>query len=281
MRTRALCAIGFSLFFLGQGCAKEGPPKPAVSPAGGSSGEAQPQVISTFNLVGHTPTGRKKWEIQGETADLTAELVTLSPVTATNFGKVDVVLVANRGWFHRESRDIELEGDVIATTSDGARLTTDTFQWNGQRETGVTRDWVTVTRPGMTILGKGGITFPRIKRVRLEREVTVTLQGEKEKTFITCDGPMQVDYGSKKARFWRNVRVRDAQGFLRSDRMDVRFHPSRNEVTQVRCWGHVEIYDRQKQRSAFSDRAQSWRDIGRTLLFGHPKLAMVSTDDQR
>lgn len=287
MRNWTWAAAGLSFFLLGVGgCAKEVSPKPPASPQ--VSEGPQPQVISTFTLVGHTPTGRKKWEVQGQTANLMGDVVDLSPVLAKSFGQVEVTLTAKRGWFHRNSRDIDLEGDVVAVTSDGARLVTDTFRWKGDRETGRTHDWVTVTRPGMTVFGKGGVTFPRMKRVHLEKEVTVTLQQQgKEglpaaaqagKTIVTCDGSMEVDYGRNKARFWRNVHVLDAKGLLRSDRMDVRFDRSSNQLLEVHCWGHVEMNDPQGKKSAVSDRAHSWRTIGRTLLFGHPKLAMVTEE---
>jgi LPS export ABC transporter protein LptC len=277
MRNWTLGTIAFSLFLLG-GCAKETKPQ-AISPQ--ASEGPQPQVISTFTLVGNTPTGRKKWEVQGQTANLIGDVVDLSPVEAKSFGQVEVILTAKRGWFHRNNRNIELEGDVVALTSDGARLVTDTFQWKGDRQTGRTEDWVTVTRPGMTVFGKGGVTFPKMKRVHLAQEVTVTLwqEGKEGKTLITCDGPMEVDYGRNKARFWRNVHVRDAKGTLRSDRMDVRFNRSKSQLLEVHCWGHVEIADDEGKKNAFSDRAHSWRTIGKTLLFGHPKLAMVSESE--
>ncbi len=269
-----ILTFGVSLLFVtgaavwGCGCGKavREVAKTAEAPAASDS-------ISTFTLVGHTETGRKKWEVQGETADLLGETVHLSPVRAVSFGQVDVRLTAKKGQFHKISQDVHLEKDVVVTTSDGARLTTDTLDWVAEREMGKTPDWVTVTRPGMTVVGKAGIGYPKLKRVRLEREVTVTIQGQTGLTRVTCDGPMEVDYGRRKARFWRNVRVEDDKGHILSDRLDVVLDPEVNQIAKATFWGHVRIH--RKDQLATANRANYWKDTGRMRLIGHPKLAML------
>ena len=268
--------IGCVMVLLASGCGKSSP----QGPGGQSASTSGPQgdSISAFTLVGHADDGRKKWEIQGQTANLLGETVHLSPVSATSFGNVNVHLTAERGQFHREAQDIHLEKDVIATTSDGARLTTDSFDWMAKLETGRTADWVTVTRPGMTVVGKGGIGYPKLKRLRLERQVTVTLKGEKGTTLVTCDGPMEVDYGRRRARFWRNVLVRDAKGFIRSDRMDVALEQETNRMEKATCWGHVEIHH--EAQVAFCNRANYWQSPGRTRLLGHPKIVMLPENER-
>ena len=236
-------------------------------------------VISTFTLVGHSETGRKKWEIQGRTADLMAGTVFLSPVSATNFGNVDTHLTAKTGKFDRGTQDIHLEEDVVVTTSDGARLTTDSFDWMAQREMGSTQDWVTVTRPGMVVYGRGGVGFPNLKRFRLKEQVTVTLQGKDGKTVVTCDGPMEVDYGRSKARFWRNVKVRDTKGLIQSDRMDVLLDSQTKQMREATFWGHVEITH--ETQIARANRAKYWQPNGHTLLVGHPRVMMLASDSNR
>lgn len=274
-RKYGLMVVGFSLLVFLSGCTNRGKAKPEVLVTSPAHPEAQ--AVSKFTLVGHTETGRKKWEIEGETANLVVDVIYLSPVTARNYGKVDLLLTAERGNFHKVSQDVHLKGDVVATTSDGARLTTDTLNWRASQETGTTPDWVTVTRPGMTVLGKGGVGYPKLKRVRLEKDVTVTLKGkEGATTVITCDGPMEVDYGRRKARFFRNVLVQDAKGIIRSDRMDVTLDPKQSQIKTATCWGHVEIHQEKKQ--AFCRRAKYWQAPGRTVLMGHPKLAMLSEE---
>ncbi len=238
------------------------------------NGDSAKDVISTFRLVGHTETGRKKWEVQGDTADLMAETVQLSPVAAKSFGEVDVFLTAQQGQYQKKTQDVHLERNVVITTSDGARLTTNTLDWAAQRETSTTPDWVTVTRSGMKVVGRGGVGFPKLKRVRLERQITVTLQGAQGgETVVTCEGPMEVDYGHRKARFWRNVQVRDAKGSIRSDRMDVVLNPTTNQMDQASFWGHVEVHH--QDQIAYANRANYWQTPGRTRLTGHTRTVML------
>lgn len=248
---------------------------PTGSPAVPGTGNGA-DVISTFTLVGHTETGRRKWEVQGETADLTAEQVDLSPVTAKSFGKVDVHLTARKGQLDRSSENVHLQEDVVVTTSDGSRMTTDSLDWVQQTETGTTPDRVVVTRPGMTVTGTGGVGHPKLKRVRLQKQITVTLEDTKGRTVITCDGPLEVDYGRNKARFWKNVRVEDAQGVILADRLDVTLAPKTNQLEKAIFWGHVEIH--QEGKVAYANRANYWQDVGRIQLVGHPKLVMAAVE---
>ncbi|MBI3311987.1 MAG: LPS export ABC transporter periplasmic protein LptC [Candidatus Omnitrophica bacterium] len=242
---------------------------PATGGVPGSPGDA----VSTFTLVGHTETGRRKWEIQGDTADLMAERVELSPVRAVSFGQVEIRLSAQTGEYDKSARIVHLEGDVVVTTSDGAELTTHHLDWAQDRETGTTSDPVRVTRPGMIVTGTGGLGRPKIKQVRLQREITVILQDAKGKTVITCDGPLEVDYGRHKARFWKNVLVRDAQGWIRSDRMDAALDPKTNQMAKAVFWGHVRI-DHGGETAA-ANRAEYWQPLHRMQLMGHPKLVML------
>ncbi len=253
------------------GCAEKESPLP---PTGGPV--AVNDAVSVFTLVGHTETGRKKWEIQGETADLLGESVQLSPVTANNFGKTDVHLTARQGRYHKTTQDIYLKKNVVVTTSDGIRLTTDSLKWIARQEFGRTLDPVRVTQSGMTVTGLGGAAFPKLKRVRVERKVSVALEGKEGLTLVTCDGPMEVDYAKRKARFWRNVWVRDSKGFIRSDRMDVVLDSKENRIQEARFWGHVQIH-RENQR-ATAQRANYWGDPERTRLMGHTRMVVMAQE---
>ena len=267
---RASASLLFLIAISGLGCGKVTPAPPKAV----SSNDA----ISTFTLIGHTDTGRKKWEVQGETADLLGDIVQLSPVSAKSFGEVDVHLTAKEGRYRKSNQDIYLRKDVVVTTSDGMRLTTESLKWMAQQGRASTTDWVRVTRPGMTVVGVGGVGFPKPKRVRVERKVTVAFEGKVGATVITCDGPMEVDYKQRKARFWRNVWVQDPKGFIRSDRMDVVLEPKENQIQEARFWGHVYVH-RENQR-AYAQRANYWGSPERTRLMGHTRLVMLPQEQE-
>lgn len=263
---------GVCFLFLA-GCSRQDLPATGQGPGAPGFFSPRGDAISTFTLVGHNEAGRRKWEVRGETADLMADVVELSPVRATSFGQVQLNLSAAKGRFNKSTRDIHLEGDVVAVTSDGAKLTTQSMDWVQEREEGRSEDWVRVSRPGMTATGLGGVGYPKLKRVRLERKVTVRLQDAKGRTRITCDGPMEVDYARHKARFWRNVWVRDGKGVIRADRMDVSLHPKTNQIEKATFWGHVRI--RQGKQRAFANRVNYWQPLGHIQLVGHPKLVLM------
>ena len=271
MKAACIALPAFLLLFLG-GCGRDSsaPKEKPVQRADLPKADA----ISTFTLVGHSESGRKKWKIEGETADLLSDRVDLSPVVATSFGEIEVHLTSEKGQFHKMTEDVHLEGNVVVTTSDEGRLTTETLDWTAKEETATTPDWVTVTRPGIKAVGLGGIGFPSLKKVRLEEQVTVTLEGENGKTVVTCDGPMEVDYGKHLVRFWENVRVEDAKGVVESDRLDVNLNQLTNQIEKATFWGNVKI--QQDGQIAYAKRANYWQAEGRMRLSGNPRIVMVS-----
>lgn len=233
-------------------------------------------VISTVTLTGHGEQGRKKWEVRGDTADLAADVVELSPVAATSYGRTQVDLTADHGKLVRETQDVELDGHVVIITSDGTRLVTESLDWMADSEQISTEAPITITREGMVVIGVGGSGYPNRNRMRLEREVQVTLSGEKGPTVVTCDGPMEVDTERMKIRFWNNVLVKEAKGMIRSDRLDVDIHPETHEMEHATFWGHVRI-DRGEQ-TAYAHRAHYWQREGRMALVGHPKVETAAEE---
>ena len=270
-RQAALGAACF-LFLSVAGCSKISPKRAATASQAASSKDA----ISIFTLEGHDDSGRRKWQVRGQSADILSEMVHLSPVAATSYGQTQVDLKAQKGDYQKASQDIYLKKQVVVTSSDGMRLTTDSLRWLAKQETAITPDWVTVTQAGMKITGRGAKAFPNRKFIRLERRVKLILDGERGRTVITCDGPMEVDYGRRKARFWRSVVVRDAKGMIQADRMDVTLTPA-NQVEKAAFWGHVKI--NHGPQSAFANRANYWQPQGRTSLIGHPKLVMLPKEE--
>ncbi len=265
---QAAFGVACFLFLSAVGCSKVSPKRAATA-----SQASQGDAISIFTLEGHDEAGRRTWQVRGQSADILSETVHLSPVAATSYGQVQVDLKADNGDYEKKNQNIYLKKHVVVTSSDGMKLTTKSLRWFAERETGTTPDWVTVTRAGVRVTGRGAKGFPKRKFVRLEKRVRLILNGDKGRTVVTCDGPMEVDYGRHKARFWRSVIVRDAKGTIRSDRMDVTLTPQTDQIEKAAFWGHVKIVH--GPQAAFANRANYWQPQGRTSLIGHPKLVMV------
>lgn len=274
MKAKGVWVIFCLLFMSGCGRLLSGKQAIEENPPAGLD---QAEVISTVTLEGHTPTGRKKWQVQGETANLSEETVHLSPVEAISFGERETRLTAQHGILNRQTEEIHLEGDVVVTTSDGMKMTTDSLDWDSKKEIGTTPDWVSVGQPGMTVVGLGGKGYQRIHRMRLEKDVTVVMEGKAGATVITCKGPLEVDYRRRKARFWKDVQVRDVKGLIQSDRMDVAFDQQTHQLEKAIFLGHVQIH--RDDKVAFAHRADYEQPKGQTALYGHTRLVMVSTEE--
>jgi LPS export ABC transporter protein LptC len=62
---------------------------------------------------------------------------------------------ADEGHMLRDSKDVELRGNVVLETSDGLRLETARLAWTAREQRAWTNDPVTIYRGGITVRGKG------------------------------------------------------------------------------------------------------------------------------
>jgi LPS export ABC transporter protein LptC len=62
---------------------------------------------------------------------------------------------ADEGEMQRESKDVELRGRVVLTTSDGLRLETERLAWTAKEERAWTDAPVTIYRGGVVVHGRG------------------------------------------------------------------------------------------------------------------------------
>lgn len=226
------------------------------------------EEAEVLTLASYTDDGRKQWEVLGKTANLAAEVIELMDITATAYGdEVNATLTAREGTFDRQARNVYLERDVKVVTTEGTTLTTQSLTWDSERQVAATDDWTTVQRDTLTVQGQGAVGSPSLKRVRFHEQVRVDLQPS---TTITCRGPLEVDYERYRARFRRQVRVRDPRGEILADRMDVRIDPQTKRLSQVQCWGHVQIW--QEAQWARAHRAVYRQRDGTIVLIGHPRV---------
>jgi len=96
-----------------------------------SAQQESDQQISDFSLAGYGEKGTKSWDLSGKSADIFDNTVKLKDVVGNLYGKEeDVNLTAARGDFDKQDGRVHLEQDVVITTSSGARLTTDSLDWD-------------------------------------------------------------------------------------------------------------------------------------------------------
>ena len=255
------------------GCA----PKPSTQESDSmddiGSKEGAQQKLLTFSLSG-TEKGEKKWDLEGESADLlSSELIELSNIKGKTYNKENVItLTADSGTFDRNSNDVKLKSNVVAVTDDGATLTTDKLNWNAQKEEVWTEDIVNIDRDNVKVKGTGIIGHPSLEQVKFEQDVTIDIAPS---TIITCDGALEIDYKQSVAYLNDNVEVTDERGKLKADKARVYFDTEKKEIKKVIAEGNVSI--QRGENITYSQKAIYYAKEAKVVLQGRPKFIIYSS----
>lgn len=266
------------------------------------SPEAPAQQISDFSLSGYEDKGRKSWDISGKSADIFTEVVKLQEVNGNLYGENENVnLTAKKGNFNKDEGKVYLKDNVVITTSGGARLTTDSMDWDRKKQLVTTEDKVNINKDNMNIIGTGVYGEPGLNKVSLNKDVRVDINPllresladnpMKDKVIITCDGPLEVDYSRNIATFNNNVRVERTDIIIYSDKMDVFFVIDSKEVKKatksqesmagsidrIVAKGNVRIV--RGDNVSYSDEAIYAAKDKRIILNGRPQLVFYSTEE--
>lgn len=264
------------------------------------------QQIGDFSLAGYADKGKKSWDIAGKSADIFDDVVKLQEVEGNLYGeKEDIKLVADKGDFDKTQGKVHLEQNVVITTTAGAKLTTDSLDWDRRNQLVTTEDKVNISRDNMTTTATGAVGEPNLNKIKLEKDVRVDIkpqpQGEgikpqENKIMITCDGPLEIDYAKNVATFKNNVKVDTQDNQIYSDLMDVYFNASgaqgeqakQEELAQQQALmgakidkivarGNVKII--KGENVSYSDEATYTAADKKIILTGKPKLVIFSTED--
>jgi len=261
--------------------------------------EESDQQIGEFSLTGYGEKGKKGWDLSGKSADIFTEIVKLKSVVGNLYGKEeDVKLTADRGDFNKADGKVHLEQNVVITTSSGTKLTTDSLDWDRKAALVTTKDLVNIQRQNMVTTGTGAVGQMSLKQVSLQKDVTVDILPQpkpgqpldaKDKTVITCDGPLEIDYAKNIATFNNNVKVERTDFIMHSDKMDVYFSAkgsnepgktqmlSANKIDKIIARGNVEIL--RGDNISYSEEATYHTLDKKIILSGRPKLIIYSGGD--
>lgn len=258
------------------------------------------QQMADFSLSGFGEKGKKSWDLTGKQADIASEVIKLNDIESNFYGdQENMKLTANRGDFDRLKGSLHLENDVIITTSSGAKLTTNSLDWDRKEQLVTTADPVNIVKDGVTIDGLGAKANTGLNMVNLEKDVKVqinnsALAGEagKEKIEINCDGPLEVDYQKNLAVFRNNVKVLTKDGLIESDIMEIYFLSDKKNVQDSRqpreadlngakidrifARGNVKIT--RGQNVSYSQEAVYSALDRKIILTGRPKLVIFSSE---
>ena len=255
-----------------------GEESPVPAPAAPSE---TPQQFEGFDLTGYGKDGTKAWDLKGDNADILGDVVKMTNVIAHAYEKEKMNVTAQYGTINKASGRMHLEKDVVITTETGARMTTESLDWERDKDLVTTMDPVVLTREGMTATGTGAIGHPNLKEAQLNEDVTVKINTETkdskgEAITITCDGPMDMEYEKQKAVFHDNVVAIDAGRKLTADKMEVFFDTQAKQIKEMICTGNVSI--RQGDNTSYSQRAVYNAAEKKLTLTGNPKLVLYTQE---
>ncbi len=269
--------------------------------------ETSDQQISDFSLAGYGEQGKKTWELAGKSADIFEEVIKLKDITGKLYGKdEDIKLTSDKGDFDKTEGKVHLEDNVVITTTSGAKLTTNSLDWDRKNQLIATSDVVNIERDNMNTTARGAKGAPNLKKVSLEKDVTVEIlpaaknetagASGKEKIVVTCDGPLEIDYEKNIAVFINNVKVDREGSQIYCDEMSIYFlkksakektektsegatpgFMSNTQIDRLIAKGNVRII--RGDNISYSDEAIYAAADKKITLSGRPKLILYSSED--
>lgn len=258
------------------------------------------QQINDFSLAGFADKGKKSWDISGKSADIFTEVVKLQDVVGNLYGeKENIKLTADKGDFNKNDGKVRLQDNVVITTSSGAKLTTDSLDWDRKNQFVSTKDPVNIAKENIVTTAQGATGQPDLNKVTLQKDVRVDInsgaggskaQDARNNITITCDGPLEIDYQNNIAAFKNNVKVDNQGSLIFADTMDVYFSRSSKDapvsdqgaavmgskIEKIIARGNVKIV--RGENISYSDEAIYSEADKKIILKGQPRLVIYSTE---
>lgn len=165
-------ALGVRIF-----STKDAPPVPART-------ENPPDANHVFREIHYTSTneqGVTEWELQALKADF------FQDQSVAGFNKVEVTfysqegrvftLRGDTGTLNTETRDFQLSGNVVGTTSDGYRFHTETIWYEASKRQVRSDDKVRLESPQLILEGQGMVMDLDQQKVSLSKNVVARQRG--------------------------------------------------------------------------------------------------------
>jgi len=263
------------------------------------------QQITDFSLSGFGNKGKKNWDLSGQSANIITDTVKLKNVVGNLYNEQgDIRLSADTGDYNKKDGQVHLEKNVLISTSTGARLTTNSLNWDRKNQVVTTKETVNIERDNIIATSLGAVGHPNLNKVSLEKDVQMNIDVDtpqpadtqakdtKSKINITCEGPMEIDYQRNIATFNKKVKVETKDAIMYSDQMEVYFLKSdepkavagvmsanamSSKVDKIKALGNVTII--QGENVSQSNEAEYNASTNKITLSGKPKLVIYSDRD--
>ena len=128
--------------------------------------------------------GQKTWELEAESVHQYQEqnIMVLEDVKVTYYAKEGriIYITGKRGKVYQDSKNVDLSGDVVLTSSDGYRLKTDSASYRHAESTVSTADPVEIEGEQIRLTGKGMLVNVEAKTFKILSQVKTQLKGRKK-----------------------------------------------------------------------------------------------------
>lgn len=128
--------------------------------------------------------GQKTWELEADSVQQyqNQDLILLEDVKVTFYSKGEGTfsLTGKRGKIYQNSKNMELEGEVILTSSEGYRLKTHSISYNHLEKSVKSSDPVEIEGGQIQIAGIGMLVNMEKKTFKILRQVRTHLKGRKK-----------------------------------------------------------------------------------------------------
>ena len=129
--------------------------------------------------------GQKTWELEAESVHQYQEqnIMVLEDVKVTYYAKEGriIYITGKQGKVYQDSKNVDLSGDVVLTSSDGYRLKTDSASYRHSENIVSTADPVEIEGEQIRLTGKGMLVNVEAKTFKVLSQVKTHLK-ERKKT---------------------------------------------------------------------------------------------------
>jgi len=128
--------------------------------------------------------GKKTWELEAESVQQYQDqnMMVLEDVKVTFYAKEGrvIYLTGKQGKVYQDTKNVDLLGDVMLTSSDGYQLKTHSASYRHSERTVSTSDPVEIDGEQIRLTGKGMLVDVEAKTFRILSQVKTQLRGRKK-----------------------------------------------------------------------------------------------------
>ena len=136
-------------------------------------------IINNFEYASTNAQGVKEWTLKSDTASYFQDnkVVGFKKVNATFYTKEGRTFTVrgDRGTLNTESKDFELSGNVVGTSSDGYTFRTETLAYSADKSQARTNKKVYLENPQVKLEGTGMVLDVKEQKVFLANSVTAKI----------------------------------------------------------------------------------------------------------